>query len=103
MTKTKAKAPAMDLPVPQSREDAAQQLARIGELARAAGGIERDRTPGRMVKRKAAAALGLSSSACTTIEPVCCAGFSIQKVRKAGNSSPFGSAVRIDRPRAESP
>ena len=42
MTKTKAKAPAMDLPVPQSREDAAQQLARIGELARAAGGIERE-------------------------------------------------------------
>ena len=31
------------------------------------------------------------------------AGFSIQKLRKAGNSSPRGSAVRIERPRAVTP
>ena len=51
----------------------------------------------------AAAALGESRSACTTMEFVPLAGFSIQKLVKAGNSSPFGSAVLIDNPRADMP
>ncbi len=60
-------------------------------------------SPGRTVNRIAAEQLGLSRSACTTMLPVPFTGRSSQKARKAGNSSPAGSPVLIDNPRADSP
>ena len=59
--------------------------------------------PGRMVKRNAAAALWLSSSACTTTASLPLRGRSSQKERNVGNSSPAGSAVLIASPRADRP
>ena len=54
-------------------------------------------------KRKAAAALILSSRAWITITSLPLLGRSSQNFLNSGNSSPFGSAVRMDRPRAERP
>ena len=61
------------------------------------------RLPGRIVKAKAPAAPGELRSAHTVMSVAPSAGFTSQKVRKAGNSSGLPIPVSMASPRAEPP